>query len=62
MKSFLASSVLALIFFISGFSIEKAPAIAETESGITVIAKNQVWPLQPELLFTNCEVNKCAEI
>jgi hypothetical protein len=62
MKSLLASTILALIFFVSGISVEKAPAIAETESGMTIIAKNQVWPIQPDLLFTNCEVNKCVEI
>jgi hypothetical protein len=62
MKSLLASTILAFIFFISGISVGKSPVVAAEETGKTVIAKNQIWPIQPDLLFTNCEVNKCVEI
>jgi hypothetical protein len=69
MKSLISAIILAAVYLTAGANAGhnpnakiSAPAVTVKLNNVTVISKNQAWPIQPDTLFTTCEVNKCFEV
>ena len=64
MKTLIATATLTIMFLSAGAfaSNNKAPTKLQESVNITVIAKNQVWPVPGQTTLDPCSANLCFEI
>ena len=66
MKTTVATAILTVIFLsagsIVGSGIRKPMTAATPHTNVTVIAKNQSWPVFGQITLESCAVNRCIDI
>lgn len=65
MKTLIATATLTVMFLSAGAfaSDGQSPVTSKAQSGnITVIVKNQAWPLPGQVQPDPCEANRCIDI
>lgn len=68
MKTLTTSILLSVLFLSAGAfasgnrDVERAPAVGASSAGVTVVAKNSVWPPAGQTSVEPCNVRRCLEI
>ncbi len=66
MKTTVATAILTVIFLsagsIAGSGIRQPMTAATHRPNVTVIAKNQSWPVKGRIAMQPCAVNRCIDI
>lgn len=66
MKTTVATAILTVIFLsagsIAGSGIRKPMTATAHYPNVTVIAKNQSWPVKGRITMQPCAVNRCIDI
>ena len=66
MKTTVATAILTVIFLsagaFAGSGIRKPVTATAQHANVTVIAKNQSWPLMNLITMQPCTVNRCIDI
>ena len=62
MKTFIATFFLTAAFLSAGaFAENQLPAPAQ-KANITVVYKNQAWPVKGQIVIDACKINRCTTI
>ncbi len=66
MKTTVATAILTVIFLsagaFAGSGIRQPVTAPAQHANVTVIAKNQSWPVMGQITLESCVVNRCIDI
>lgn len=63
MKTAIATAALAIAFLSAGAFAGSAPSKAPAKVwNVTVITKNQAWPIKPRLTMESCKITRCIDV
>lgn len=60
MKTVVSFVVLTIVFLSAGAFAEQPVQIHKTN--ITVVYKNQAWPVKGQIAIDTCRINRCTDI
>jgi len=63
MKTAIATAALTIAFLSAGAFAGNTPTKAPVQVwNVTVITKNQPWPIKPRMTMEPCKVNRCIDV
>ena len=62
MKTFASIAFLTIAFLSAGAFAQVQPQPTVHKSNITVVFKNQAWPVKGKIHINTCEITRCVNI
>ncbi len=66
MKTLTATAALTVMFLsagaFAGSGNVSPPVLAGHKTNVTVITKNQAWPVRRQIAVTACDISRCIDI
>jgi hypothetical protein len=61
MKTVSTIIILAIGFLSAGAVAQNEMPTAQKKSNITIVYKNQAWPVKGQIIIDACKINRCRE-
>jgi hypothetical protein len=63
MRTAITTAALTVAFLSAGAFANNAQLLAPARPmNVTVIVKNQIWPIKPVIVIESCKVNRCIDV